>query len=192
MSLLRQEESEPEARGKPPNALLQQLRGVCSSCLGMLFLQLPIFGVKPHLFDRRTVQHSPSDPALRMASASLQHRLPASAQHLRVLAAIALPRRYHADAAVSVVLVVVVYKALHPLLSFLSIVEAVTGVQVIAAVLERPACSLAILSQYEIVDLPIEYCSTASEILSSLLSRHATTLSLNSCEYRMFCHSMKS
>ena len=70
-----------------------------------------------------------------MASASLQHRLPASAQHLRVLAAIALPRRYHADAAVSVVLVVVVYKALHPLLSFLSIVEAVTGVQVIAAVL---------------------------------------------------------
>ena len=137
MSLLRQEESEPEARGKPPNALLQQQRGVCSSCLGMLFLQLPIFGVKPHLFDRRTVQHSPGDPALRMASASLQHRLPASAQHLRVLAAIALPRRYHADAAVSVVLVVVVYKALHPLLSFLSIVEAVTGVQVIAAVLER-------------------------------------------------------
>ena len=72
-----------------------------------------------------------------MASASLQHRLPASAQHLRVLAAIALPRRYHADAAVSVVLVVVVYKALHPLLSFLSIVEAVTGVQVIAALLKR-------------------------------------------------------
>ena len=29
----------------------------------------------------------------------------------------------------------------------------------------QPACSLAILSQYEIVDLPIEYCSTASEIL---------------------------
>ena len=135
MSLLRQE-SEPETRGKPTNALLQQ-RGVCSSCLGMLFLQLPIFGVKPHLFDRRTVQHSPGDPALRMASASLQHRLPASAQHLRVLAAIALPRRYHADAAVSVVLVVVVYKALYPLLSFLSIVEAVTGVQVIAALLKR-------------------------------------------------------
>lgn len=37
----------------------------------------------------------------------------------------------------SVVLVVVVYKALHPLLSFLSIVEAVTGVQVIAAILKR-------------------------------------------------------
>ena len=55
----------------------------------------------------------------------------------------------------------------------------------------QPACSLAILSQYEIVDLPIEYCSTASEMLSSLLSRRATTLSLNSCEYRMFCHSMK-
>ena len=55
----------------------------------------------------------------------------------------------------------------------------------------QTACSLAILSQYEIVDLPIEYCSTASEMLSSLLSRRATTLSLNSCEYRMFCHSMK-
>ena len=33
----------------------------------------------------------------------------------------------------------------------------------------QTACSLAILSQYEIVDLPIEYCSTASEMLSSLL-----------------------
>ncbi|WP_308614602.1 hypothetical protein, partial [uncultured Duodenibacillus sp.] len=41
----------------------------------------------------------------------------------------------------------------------------------------QTACSLAILSQYEIVDLPIEYCSTASEMLSSLLSRRATTLS---------------
>ncbi|WP_226963261.1 hypothetical protein, partial [Sutterella seckii] len=29
------------------------------------------------------------------------------------------------------------------------------------------------------------------QMLSSLLSRRATTLSLNSCEYRMFCHSMK-
>lgn len=57
--------------------------------------------------------------------------------------------------------------------------------------LPQPACAfLAILSEYEIVDLPIEYCSTASEMLS-LLSRRATTLSLNSCEYRMFCHSMK-
>ena len=191
MSLLRQEESEPEARGKPPNALLQQQRGVCSSCLGMLFLQLPFSGLSHTSLIG--VQFS-TLPVIQRSGWRLQASSivsPASAQHLRVLAALALPRRYHADAAVSVALVVVVYKALHPLLSFLSIVEAVTGVQVIAAVLERPVCSLAILSQYEIVDLPIEYCSTASEILSSLLSRHATTLSLNSCEYRMFCHSMK-
>ena len=50
--------------------------------------------------------------------------------------------------------------------------------------------SLACLSQYLIVDLPIEYCSVALEIQSSLLRMRARRLSMNSCEYRMFYHSM--
>ena len=50
--------------------------------------------------------------------------------------------------------------------------------------------SFAFSSQYLIVDLPIEYCSVALEIQSSLLRMRATRLSMNSCEYRMFYHSM--
>lgn len=65
------------------------------------------------------------------------HRLLTPAQHLRILAAVALPRCNYSNVAMPVVLVVVPYKALHPLLSFFDTVKAVTEIQAIAAVLER-------------------------------------------------------
>lgn len=75
-----------------------------------------------------------------VVSAPLQLCLFASAQHLRIFAAVALSRCNHSDALMSVVFAVMFSKVLHPLLNFPDTVKAVSRIQLIAAVLDTWAC----------------------------------------------------
>ena len=109
----------------------------CSSFSGRLLLQLAVFRIQPHPLNRRAVKHAPADPPVRIAPARGEHGLAAAAQYLRVLAAVALSRRHHADAAVAVMLVVAVNEVLHPFLGLLHAFKAIARIQMIPAVLER-------------------------------------------------------